>query len=213
MSKCGVLAALEVVANLYDSFLTIFLCTLYFGSRFEGWRQKRLPLPRRAAFAGVMAWLNSYSVFEGFGGIFYSLVIVLYAWVALEGGIFQKLFFSLFWNCVLMLSGFGVVLFLSLSGLCPPEEWSATASVPGPVSVCCMALRLSWPGHPVFQPPQADRTGYGRAAGTPHLDSVSFRLLSAGHGPVRQLSLKPSPAGRTCSFSPFSIAAFWRCWP
>lgn len=39
-----------------------------------------------------MAWLNSYSVFEGIGGIFYSLVIVLYAWAALEGGIFQKLF-------------------------------------------------------------------------------------------------------------------------
>ena len=113
MTMAAFSAALEVVANLYDSFLTILLCTLYFGSRFEGWRRNACFAAGVAAFAGVMAWLNSYSVFEGIGGIFYSLVIVLYAWAALEGGIFQKLFFSLFWNCVLMLSGFGVVLFLS----------------------------------------------------------------------------------------------------
>ena len=34
MTMAAFSAALEVVANLYDSFLTIFLCTLYFGSRF-----------------------------------------------------------------------------------------------------------------------------------------------------------------------------------
>lgn len=96
MTMAAFSAALEVVANLYDSFLTILLCTLYFGSRFEGWRRNACFAAGVAAFAGVMAWLNSYSVFEGFGGIFYSLVIVLYAWAALEGGIFQKLFFSLF---------------------------------------------------------------------------------------------------------------------
>ena len=113
MTMAAFSAALEVVANLYDSFLTILLCTLYFGSRFEGAMSAVLVgivaeyglqgvffacfAAGVAAFAGVMAWLNSYSVFEGFGGIFYSLVIVLYAWAALEGGIFQKLFFSLFW--------------------------------------------------------------------------------------------------------------------
>lgn len=142
MTMAAFSAALEVVANLYDSFLTILLCTLYFGSRFEGWRRNACFAAGVAAFAGVMAWLNSYSVFEGFGGIFYSLVIVLYAWAALEGGIFQKLFFSLFWNCVLMLSGFGVVLFLSLSGLCPPEEVVRYGSPSRALClVCCMALR------------------------------------------------------------------------
>ena len=90
MTMAAYSAALEVVANLYDSFLTILLCTLFFGSRFEGWRRNACFAAGAAAFAGVMAWLNSYSVFEGIGGIFYSLVIFSTPGRPLRAGFFRN---------------------------------------------------------------------------------------------------------------------------
>lgn len=139
--------SMEVFAIFYDCFVAILVCTLLFGPRFAGPKQNACFAAGFLAFIGVMAWLNSHSVFEGLGGIFYSVVLFLYSLTALEGGIFQKAFFSLFWNCVMILSGFGVMLFLDLSGLYAPEEVIRYGSAGRALClILCMVLRslLMW---------------------------------------------------------------------
>ncbi|MCD7909127.1 MAG: hypothetical protein LUH04_15865, partial [Clostridium sp.] len=85
--------SMEVFAVFYDCFTAILVCTLFFGPRFAGRKQNACFAAGFLAFMGVMAWLNFHSVFEGLGGIFYSVVLILYSLAALEGGIFQKAFF------------------------------------------------------------------------------------------------------------------------
>lgn len=109
-------AILELIANLYESFLCVHFIIASFDNKCKFLNVKNLHIIGTAAMTAVVALLNGITIYEGVLGVIYSFCFFLFAHIFLRGTILKKVFISVFTNicliCSTMIVGNALFFFL-----------------------------------------------------------------------------------------------------
>ena len=112
----------EFSVNVVEMAIELWFLTKYFGSKYSGIKKIAAFTVGLIVSVGVITYLNTLYIYEGFLGLIFILIFFLYALFFLKGDPYTKLFISGFINCI--------VYFISLfSTLCIAELFTHDYSV------------------------------------------------------------------------------------
>ena len=106
--------AFEICVNLFEEFVTALFITLYLGSKYNDWRKYAGVVCITIFSASVTTFFNSLYLNEGFLGLTYIAIYVIYACIFLKGNIYIKLFIAGFINCIVYFIAFFSALIVSI---------------------------------------------------------------------------------------------------
>lgn len=91
----------EIGINLFEEFVTILFLMLYFGNRYNDIRKYAGFIFTIILSAAITTFFNSLFIYEGFLGLTFIFIYIIYAVIFLKGDIYTKIFISGFINCII----------------------------------------------------------------------------------------------------------------
>lgn len=105
----------ELCVNIIEMFITLSFLTLYFETKYSGFKRIIGFLIGLVISVTTITYLNSLYIYEGFLGLSFILIYFIYSVIFLKGDIYTKLFISGFINCIVyFISLFSTLLIAEL---------------------------------------------------------------------------------------------------
>lgn len=101
---------IEIMVNIVSSIIAVDFMRRNFTSKYDGKKYYLLFCLSCVSYFIAVTVMNAVTSFEGLAGVVYALILLLYAQIALKGGLAEKAVISIIWDFIALGSSFFVLI-------------------------------------------------------------------------------------------------------